>query len=143
VVFLNGLPLGLHELRNAATEGVTLWSACSQLQTDKAETLSLVELTDRNDFLNRASGGVVFTTIETFMPEKSEPMQRTAASTALAARPRTRPVKSPKASPATCAMFCPTPPAHPATAASPAPVASATHSQQTSRRRRRRDYRDR
>jgi len=37
VVFLNGLPLGLIELKNAADEGATIWSAYAQLQTYKAE----------------------------------------------------------------------------------------------------------
>ena len=42
VVFLNGLPLGLIELKNAAAEGATIWSAYSQLQTYKAEIPSLL-----------------------------------------------------------------------------------------------------
>ncbi|MFO0580247.1 MAG: type I restriction endonuclease subunit R [Polyangia bacterium] len=37
VVFLNGLPLGLIELKNAADEDATIWSAWSQLQTYKKE----------------------------------------------------------------------------------------------------------
>jgi type I restriction enzyme R subunit len=43
VVFLNGLPLGLIELKNAADEGATIWSAYSQLQTYKAEIPSLLQ----------------------------------------------------------------------------------------------------
>jgi len=43
VVFLNGLPLGLIELKNAASEGATIWSAYSQLQTYKAEIPSLLQ----------------------------------------------------------------------------------------------------
>ncbi|MFN7871616.1 MAG: type I restriction endonuclease subunit R, partial [Cyanobacteriota bacterium] len=43
VVFLNGLPLGLIELKNAASEGVTIWSAYAQLQTYKAEIPSLLQ----------------------------------------------------------------------------------------------------
>ncbi|MFM9103548.1 MAG: type I restriction endonuclease, partial [Cyanobium sp.] len=43
VVFLNGLPLGLIELKNAAAEGATIWSAYAQLQTYKAEIPSLLE----------------------------------------------------------------------------------------------------
>jgi type I restriction enzyme, R subunit len=37
VVFVNGLPLGLIELKNAADENTTIWSAYKQLQTYKAE----------------------------------------------------------------------------------------------------------
>jgi len=43
VVFLNGLPLGLIELKNAAVEGATIWSAYAQLQTYKAEIPSLLQ----------------------------------------------------------------------------------------------------
>jgi type I restriction enzyme, R subunit len=42
VVFLNGLPLGLIELKNAADEGATIWSAYAQLQTYKAEIPTLL-----------------------------------------------------------------------------------------------------
>ena len=37
VLFVNGLPLGLIELKNAADENATIWSAYAQLQTYKAE----------------------------------------------------------------------------------------------------------
>ena len=43
VVFLNGLPLGVIELKNAADEGATIWSAYAQLQTYKAEIPSLLQ----------------------------------------------------------------------------------------------------
>jgi type I restriction enzyme R subunit len=43
VVFLNGLPLGLIELKNAADEGATIWSAYAQLQTYKAEIPTLLQ----------------------------------------------------------------------------------------------------
>ncbi|MFM7392980.1 MAG: type I restriction endonuclease, partial [Cyanobium sp.] len=43
VVFLNGLPLGLIELKNAAAEDTTIWSAYAQLQTYKAEIPSLLQ----------------------------------------------------------------------------------------------------
>jgi type I restriction enzyme R subunit len=43
VVFLNGLPLGLIELKNAAADGATIWSAYAQLQTYKAEIPSLLQ----------------------------------------------------------------------------------------------------
>jgi type I restriction enzyme, R subunit len=42
VVFLNGLPLGLIELKNAADEDATIWSAYAQLQTYKAEIPTLL-----------------------------------------------------------------------------------------------------
>jgi len=43
VVFVNGLPLGLLELKNATDEGATIWSAYAQLQTYKAEIGSLLQ----------------------------------------------------------------------------------------------------
>lgn len=42
VVFVNGLPLGLIELKNAADEEATIWSAYAQLQTYKAEIATLL-----------------------------------------------------------------------------------------------------
>ena len=42
VVFINGLPLALIELKNAADEDATIWSAYTQLQTYKAEVPSLL-----------------------------------------------------------------------------------------------------
>jgi type I restriction enzyme R subunit len=42
VVFLNGLPLAVIELKNAADEDATIWSAYQQLQTYKAEIPSLL-----------------------------------------------------------------------------------------------------
>ncbi len=41
VVFVNGLPLGLIELKNAADENTTVWTAWRQFQTYKAELPSL------------------------------------------------------------------------------------------------------
>ena len=41
VVFVNGLPLGLIELKNAVDENATIWTAWQQLQTYKAELPSL------------------------------------------------------------------------------------------------------
>ncbi len=43
VVFVNGLPLGLIELKNAADEDATIWTAYAQLQTYKAEVPSLLQ----------------------------------------------------------------------------------------------------
>jgi type I restriction enzyme R subunit len=42
VVFVNGLPLGLIELKNAADEDADIWAAYAQLQTYKAEIPSLL-----------------------------------------------------------------------------------------------------
>jgi type I restriction enzyme R subunit len=42
VVFLNGLPMGLIELKNASDEDATIWSAYAQLQTYKAEIPALL-----------------------------------------------------------------------------------------------------
>ena len=42
VVFINGLALGLIELKNAADEDATIWSAYAQLQTYKAEIPTLL-----------------------------------------------------------------------------------------------------
>jgi type I restriction enzyme R subunit len=42
VVFVNGLPLGLVELKNAADEDATIWTAYKQLRTYKAEIPSLL-----------------------------------------------------------------------------------------------------
>ncbi len=42
VVFLNGLPLGLIELKNASDEDADIWAAYRQLQTYKAEIASLL-----------------------------------------------------------------------------------------------------
>ena len=41
VLFLNGLPLGLVELKNAADENATIWSAFEQFRTYKAELPTL------------------------------------------------------------------------------------------------------
>ena len=41
VLFVNGLPLAVLELKNAADEGATIWTAFRQLQTYKAEIPSL------------------------------------------------------------------------------------------------------
>ena len=43
IVFVNGLPLAVIELKNAADEDATIWSACAQLQTYKAEIASLLQ----------------------------------------------------------------------------------------------------
>jgi type I restriction enzyme, R subunit len=46
VLFVNGLPLALIELKNAADENATIWTAFQQLQTYKAEIPSLFAFND-------------------------------------------------------------------------------------------------
>jgi type I restriction enzyme R subunit len=41
VLFINGLPLAVLELKNAAAENTTIWSAFQQLQTYQAEVPTL------------------------------------------------------------------------------------------------------
>ena len=41
VVFVNGLPLGVIELKNAADENTDIWAAFNQLQTYKQQIPSL------------------------------------------------------------------------------------------------------
>ena len=44
VLFINGLPLALVELKNAADENATIWTAFEQLQTYRAELPTLFAL---------------------------------------------------------------------------------------------------
>ena len=53
VLFVNGLPLGIIELKNPADEDATLWTAWQQLQTYKAE---LPRLFSMNDMLMVSDG---------------------------------------------------------------------------------------
>ena len=46
VVFVNGLPLAIIELKNAADADATIWAAYSQLQTYKAEIPSLLQYSE-------------------------------------------------------------------------------------------------
>ena len=46
VIFINGLPLAIIELKNAADADATIWSAYSQLQTYKAEIPSLLQYSE-------------------------------------------------------------------------------------------------
>ena len=46
VLFLNGLPLGVIELKNPADEDATIWTAWQQLQTYQAELPSLFAMND-------------------------------------------------------------------------------------------------
>ena len=53
VLFVNGLPLGVIELKNPADEDVTIWTAWQQLQTYKAELPTLFSM---NEFLMVSDG---------------------------------------------------------------------------------------
>ena len=46
VLFVNGLPLGVIELKNPADEDATIWSAWQQLQTYKADLPSLFSMNE-------------------------------------------------------------------------------------------------
>ena len=46
VLFVNGLPLGVIELRNPADEDATIWTAWQQLQTYKAELPTLFSMNE-------------------------------------------------------------------------------------------------
>jgi type I restriction enzyme R subunit len=70
VLFLNGLPLGVIELKNAADENATIWSAFQQLQTYKQEIPGLFSL---NEALVISDGiqariGTITSDRERFMP---------------------------------------------------------------------------
>jgi len=70
VVFLNGLPVGVIELKNPADETATIWSAYQQLQTYKQEISSLFTF---NEVLVVSDGlearlGTLTSPQERFMP---------------------------------------------------------------------------
>ncbi|MBE7447447.1 MAG: type I restriction endonuclease subunit R [Kofleriaceae bacterium] len=70
VVFLNGLPIAVIELKNAASENATIWSAFQQLQTYKQELPSLFifnELLVISDGLE-ARIGTLSSSKERFLP---------------------------------------------------------------------------
>ena len=46
VLFVNGLPLGVVELKNPADEDATIWTAWQQLQTYKAELPTLFSMNE-------------------------------------------------------------------------------------------------
>ena len=59
VLFLNGLPLGIIELKNPADENTDVWDAWNQLQTYKAELPTLFSLNEAlmvSDGLNARVG---------------------------------------------------------------------------------------
>lgn len=70
VVFLNGLPIAILELKNAASENATIWGAFQQLQTYKQELPSLFvfnELLVLSDGLE-ARLGTLSSSKERFLP---------------------------------------------------------------------------
>ena len=61
VLFLNGLPLGIIELKNPADEDATIWTAWQQLQTYRAELPSLFSMNEAlmvSDGLNARIGAL-------------------------------------------------------------------------------------
>lgn len=70
LVFVNGLPIGLMELKNPADENATIWSAFQQIQTYKAQISSLFtynELLIISDGVEARVGSLTADT-ERFMP---------------------------------------------------------------------------
>jgi type I restriction enzyme R subunit len=70
LIFLNGLPIVLMELKNPANENATIWRAFDQIQTYKAQIPSLLtynELLIISDGLEARVGSLTATT-ERFMP---------------------------------------------------------------------------
>ncbi|HEV2173549.1 MAG TPA: type I restriction endonuclease, partial [Nitrospira sp.] len=70
LVFINGLPIGLMELKNPADENATIWSAFQQIQTYKAQIPSLFtynELLIISDGMEARVGSLTADT-ERFMP---------------------------------------------------------------------------
>jgi type I site-specific restriction-modification system R (restriction) subunit len=56
VLFVNGLPLGVIELKNAAVENATIWTAFQQLQTYQAQDSGAVRLQRRAHSVGRGAG---------------------------------------------------------------------------------------
>jgi type I restriction enzyme R subunit len=83
VVFLNGMPLAVIELKNAADEKATIWSAFNQLQTYKNDIPALFytnELLIISDGLNARIGSLTANK-EWFLPWKTIEGQTTAPAT--------------------------------------------------------------
>jgi type I restriction enzyme R subunit len=80
VIFLNGLPLSVIELKNAADENATIWSAFNQLQTYKEQIPALFhtnELLIISDGLNARIGSLTADK-EWFLPWKTIEGENTA-----------------------------------------------------------------
>ena len=56
MLFVNGLPLAVIELKNAADENATIWSAFNQLQTYKQQIPSLFAFNEALRHLRRRAG---------------------------------------------------------------------------------------
>lgn len=83
VIFLNGLPLAVVELKNAADEQATIWSAFNQLQTYKAQIPQLFTSSEAmliSDGLE-ARIGTLTADRERFMPWRTTEGQTLAAAT--------------------------------------------------------------
>ncbi len=85
VIFVNGLPLGVLELKNAADEGATIWKAFHQLQTYKAQ---IPDLFSYNEVLVVSDGleariGSLTADKERFMPWRTIEGQDLAPATML------------------------------------------------------------
>jgi len=95
ILFVNGLPLVLLELKNPADENADIWKAYDQIQTYKEQIpdvfqynevlvisdgsearLGSLQVNTRQDLrvklANRPSGGIIFATIQKFMPGEDE-----------------------------------------------------------------------
>jgi len=70
VLFINGLPVAVMELKNAATENATIWSAFNQLQTYKTQIPSLFTYNEAMVFSDgvQARIGTLTAGREWFMP---------------------------------------------------------------------------
>ena len=56
VIFVNGLPLGVIELKNAADENADIWQAFQQLQTYKQQVPALFHPQRGADYFRRPGG---------------------------------------------------------------------------------------
>jgi type I restriction enzyme R subunit len=73
VVFINGLPLGVIELKNPADENATIRDAFKQIETYKAEISSLFIYNEVNVISDgtEAKAGTISSNLERFMPWKT------------------------------------------------------------------------
>jgi type I restriction enzyme R subunit len=70
VIFINGLPLGVIELKNAADENADIWQAFAQLQTYKQQIPALFRPQRRAGYFRRLEAriGTISADKERFMP---------------------------------------------------------------------------
>ena len=103
VIFVNGLPLAVIELKNAADENATIWSAFNQLQTYKNEIPALFhynELLIISDGLNARIGSLTankewFLPWKTIEGETTAPASVTQIGSAVCRRVRETPLPGP------------------------------------------------